>query len=148
VTTEAITEFMNVDYLGYKQDAERRYENARKSLAEAQDALDAARAEVRDARKERGEARSKYAEHIKASRKPRQKDVVRRVLKALWDKPEGITRQDIIKMSELEAASVSTTLTRCKRAGFVTRDGDDFVGLWNITDSGRDWLHSNKPMPK
>jgi len=147
MTTDTVRTFITTGALGYKQDAERRYEECRQAVADAEQALTTAREDVREARAERQKAREQYDAFVKANRKPRQTNVVRRVLQRLEAGNTGMTRQQIIRETELEAASVSTTLTRCKRAGFVKRDGEDFAGLWILTEAGRDWLHSNLPMP-
>lgn len=147
MTTDAISSFMDVQRpLDEKQDAERKYEEARAAVVDAQKALADARAAVKEARTERSLARARYEDAQRAKRKPRQQNVVRRVLAAVESSPA--TRKQIIERSGLDATSVSTTLTRCKRVGFVNRDGDDFVGLWAITDAGREWKNSDRRMPE
>lgn len=144
----AVQSFVAGDALTDKQAAERRYDEARAAVTAAQLALADARTAVRDARAEKVKARLRYEDSIRADRKPRQKNVVRRVLESLKGYDNGRTRRDIISGTGLDATSVSTTLTRCKRVGFVARSGDEFAGLWVITDAGWAWLESDEPMPK
>jgi DNA-binding IclR family transcriptional regulator len=144
----SVEEFIAVDSLSAKQAAERNYDEARDAVSRALLSVDAARTALKEARAEKVRARQEYDDAIKENRKPRQKNVVRRVLDSLSHERAGLTRKSVIEKSGLDATSVSTTLTRCKRAGFVSRDGDDFVGLWVLTDAGAAWLDSEEPMPK
>lgn len=148
-TTDVVTAFVQeTDALSAKQAAERKYEEARGALIRAQDDLDAARTMLREARGERAHARNNFEEAMRTQRKPRQRNVVRRILDVLQDAGTGLTRRQIIEMSGLDATSVSTTLTRCKRAGFVSRDGENFTGMWVITEAGDEWRRGETPMPK
>lgn len=131
-----------------KQDAERAYEQARADVERAQLALSRARADMVEARTLRAEARKEWDETMRATRKPRQKNIVRRILSSLEGYDNGRTRNEIIKATEIDATSVSTTLTRCKKAGFVSRDDVGFAGLWVITAEGLRWLNSEEPMPQ
>lgn len=147
-TTDVVTAFVQeTDALSAKQTAERRYEEARAAVLRAQDDLATARTALREARAERAQARQSFEDAMRTQRKPRQRNVVRRILETMVNAGNGLTRRQIIEISGLDATSVSTTLTRCKRAGFVVRDGE-FTGLWVLTGAGSDWLHSEAPMPK
>jgi len=134
--------------LDRKQEAERVYEQARAEVERAQITLSRARADMNEARTLRAEARKEWHETVRASRKPRQKNIVRRVLASLKGYDTGATRKEIIQLTGIDPTSVSTTLTRCKKAGFVVRDGEDFSGLWVITKAGWEWLDSDAPMPQ
>jgi predicted transcriptional regulator len=140
-----ITSGDSTGLLEAKQQAERDYEKARADVDRASSALDAARATLSEARNARTEARREWDEMMRSSRKPRQKNIVRRILAEV---SEPKNRRQIIDATELDPTTVSTTLTRLRKAGFVSRVGDGFTGNWTITPEGRAFMESDAPMPK
>jgi predicted transcriptional regulator len=146
MSTNLVVEMVGSGSLDRKISAEREYEvarsrvdQARQELAVAQNALVVARAERRD-------ARNAYEEDARARRKPRQTNIVRRILSQIAE--SSATRKEIVDETGLDPTTVSSTLTRLRHAGFVERDGSDFAGKWKTTTEGMSFLNSDAPFPK
>ena len=147
MTTNLVTEMVGEGMLAAKQTAEREYEIARGRVEQAKRDLASAQAVLGQARASRQAARIQYEDEVRANRKPRQTNIVRRILDVIQP-GNGATRAEIVRRTQLDATTVSSTLTRLRRAGFVTRDGDDFAGLWVATQNGIMWAASNAAFPK
>lgn len=143
---ELVRTLVNEGPLAAKQEAERDYEVARMDVERAVIALSNARHAFALARSARVEARKEYEASVKEQRKPRQTNIVRRILSDVERGPA--TRKQIIESTALDPTTVSTTLTRLKKAGFVSRSGDGFTGKWEITPAGSEFAESDAPMPK
>lgn len=143
---ELVRTLVNEGPLVAKQEAEREYEVARMDVERAVLALANARHAFGLARTARTEARKEYESTVKAHRKPRQTNIVRRILEDIKRGPA--TRKQIIESTALDPTTVSTTLTRLKKAGFVSRTGDGFTGKWEITQDGTRFSDSDASMPK
>ena len=146
MTTNLVTEMVGEGMLANKQSAEREYEQARgrverakRDLAEAQVALVAARSA-------RQRARIEYEDEVRSRRKPRQTNIVRRILDVIQP-GNPATRAEIVERTGLDPTTVSSTLTRLRRAGFVEREGD-FTGRWVASQDGITWAASNIAFPK
>jgi DNA-binding IclR family transcriptional regulator len=126
-----------------KQEAERLYIVAQQRVEQAKRDLEIAKADLRQARANRKAARDEYDDEQRARRKPRQTNIL-----AVLDGNTEQPRQVIIAETGLDATTVSSTLTRLRKAGFVVRDGDGFTGLWRITGEGSAFINSDAPFPK
>ena len=146
MSTDILSEMVESGALGHKQETERLFLLWQQRVAEAQETLDNAKRQLAAARTERKQARVQYEQEQRSRRKPRQTNIVRRILDDLNDGPKQ--RQDIIASTGLDATTVSSTLTRLRKASFVARLGDNFAGLWTLTEAGRDFAKSDKPFPK
>ena len=145
--TNILREMVESGAFDSKQEADRMYVLAQQKVEQAKHDLEIAKSDLRDARAKRKEARDHYEEEQRSRRKPRQTNIVRRILAVLDGNTEQ-PRQVIIAETGLDATTVSSTLTRLRKAGFVVRDGDGFTGLWRITDEGSAFINSDAPFPK
>lgn len=146
MSTDILSEMVESGALGHKQETERLFLVWQQRVAEAQETLDNAKRQLAEARAERKQARIQYEEEQRSRRKPRQTNIVRRILDDLSGGAKP--RQDIITDTGLDATTVSSTLTRLRKAGFVARIGDGFTGQWSVTEAGRAFAKSDKPFPK
>lgn len=143
---ELVRTLANEGPLAAKQAAEREVEIAREDVELAIAALAGARKSLTHARAERAASRQDYEASVRMGRKPRQTNIVRRILDDIARGPA--TRKQLIDSTGLSAATVSTTLTRLRKAEFVTRTGEGFTGKWEITQTGTEFAASDAPMPK
>ena len=146
MSTDILSEMVESGALGHKQETERLFIIWQQRVVEAQENLEQAKRQLAEARAERKQARIQYEQEQRSRRKPRQTNIVRRILDDLNDGPKP--RQEIIASTGLDATTVSSTLTRLRKASFVARLGDNFAGLWTLTEAGRDFAKSDKPFPK
>lgn len=146
MSTDVVVEFVGDVAIDRKQTAEREYEIARGRVEQARRDLAAAQVALVQARAERREARAEYEEQVRARRKPRQTNIVRRILAEIAANP--MDRKSIVDKTGLDATTVSSTLTRLRRAGFVHRDGTDYAGKWTATPAGVAFRDSDAPFPK
>ena len=147
MSTDILSEMVESGAFEGKQEAERLYIVAQQRVEQAKRDLEIAKVDVRQARANRKAARDEYNDEQRARRKPRQTNIVRRILAVLDGNTEQ-PRQVIIAETGLDATTVSSTLTRLRKAGFVVRDGDGFTGLWRITGKGSAFINSDAPFPK
>jgi predicted transcriptional regulator len=147
MSTDILSEMVEHGAFESKQEAERLYIVAQQKVEQSKSDLEIAKADLGQARANRKAARDEYDDEQRARRKPRQKNIVRRILVVLDGNKEQ-PRQVIIAETGLDATTVSSTLTRLRKAGFVVRDGDGFTGLWRITDKGSAFINSDAPFPK
>ena len=147
MSTDILSEMVESGAFEGKQEAERLYIVAQQRVEQAKRDLEIAKVDVRQARANRKAARDEYNDEQRARRKPRQTNIVRRILAVLDGNTEQ-PRQVIIAETGLDATTVSSTLTRLRKAGFVVRDGDGFTGLWRITGEGSAFINSDAPFPK
>jgi DNA-binding transcriptional ArsR family regulator len=146
MTTNLVTEMVGEGMLATKHAAERHYESVREDVEHARKNLADAQAALVEARATRKAARDKYEDEIRARRKPRQKNIVRRILNEVHG--EERSRMEIVEATGLDATTVSSTLTRLRRAGFVNRAGDDYHGKWIATLDGIAFSAGDLPFPK
>lgn len=147
MSTDILSEMVESGAFEGKQEAERLYIVAQQRVEQAKRDLEIAKADLRQARANRKAARDEYDDEQRARRKPRQTNIVRRILAVLDGNTEQ-PRQVIIAETGLDATTVSSTLTRLRKAGFVVRDGDGFTGMWRITGEGAAFMNSDAPFPK
>jgi predicted transcriptional regulator len=147
MSTDILSEMVETGAFEGKQEAERQYILAVQKVEQIKRDLETAKHELREARASRKAARDDYDDEQRRMRKPRQTNIVRRILTAL-NGNVAYTRQQIIAETRLDATTVSSTLTRLRKAGFVTRNGDGFTGLWQITSEGSAFITSDAPFPK
>lgn len=146
MTTNLVTEMVGEGMLAAKQAAEREYDQARGRVEQAKRELAAAQVALTSARASRQQARIEYEDEVRSRRKPRQTNIVRRILDVIQP-GNPATRAEIVERTSLDATTVSSTLTRLRRAGFVQREGD-FAGRWVASEAGTIWAASNAPFPK
>lgn len=146
MSTDLVSEMVGEGMLAEKQAAERRYEFARGRVEQVRAELAKAQADLIAARQERKTAREQYEDDVRARRKPRQRNIVRRIISSVVANPG--TRAEIVERTGLDATTVSSTLTRLRRAGFVHRDGTDYAGKWVASPSGLEFMDGDAPFPK
>lgn len=146
MTTNLVTEMVGEGMLAQKQAAEREYEQARGRVEQAKRELAAAQVALSAARSARQQARIEYEDEVRSRRRPRQTNIVRRILDVIQP-GNPATRAEIVERTSLDATTVSSTLTRLRRAGFVEREGD-FAGRWVASQDGVIWAASNAAFPK